>query len=130
MCIMYTSGSTGPPKGVMITHSNLVASIGAAYMLLGHHLTYEDTYLAYLPLAHVLEYIVKLIILFVGMTTGYGRVKTLTSASVQKCLGDLEAFKPSIMVSVPAVRETIWKAAVTYVPLFFSFSFFFPVFVL
>ncbi|KIK66563.1 hypothetical protein GYMLUDRAFT_257780 [Collybiopsis luxurians FD-317 M1] len=115
MCIMYTSGSTGPPKGVMITHSNLVASIGAMCTLLGHHLTYDDTYLAYLPLAHAFEYIVELIMLFVGMTTGYGRVKTLTSASVRNCLGDLETFRPSIMVGVPAVWETIRKGIITKV---------------
>lgn len=108
-CIMYTSGSTGAPKGVIISHSNLIASVGAVKIILGHHLTSEDTFLAYLPLAHVLEYIVELIMLFVGMPVGYGRVKTLTDASVRNCKGDIAAFRPSIMVGVPAVWETIRK---------------------
>jgi long-chain acyl-CoA synthetase len=84
-CIMYTSGSTGSPKGVKITHANMVASVGAVDVLLGHHLppshrtSPQDRYLAYLPLAHVLEYIVELSMLFCGVTIG-------TSFPVIHCL--------------------------------------------
>lgn len=46
------------------------------------------------------------------MPSGYGRVKTLTDASVRNCQGDLSAFKPSIMVGVPAVWETIRKGII------------------
>lgn len=108
-CIMYTSGSVGAPKGVLITHSMLVASLGSVYVLLGHHLTGQDTYMAYLPLAHVMEYIVELSMLFAGVTVGFGTVKTLTDASVRNCKGDMVELKPSIMVGVPAVWEMIRK---------------------
>jgi long-chain acyl-CoA synthetase len=111
-CIMYTSGSTGAPKGVMLSHANLIASVGAVYVLLGHHFRQEDSYLAYLPLAHIMEYVIELSFVFIGMTSGYGRVKTLTDASVRKCQGDLAAFKPTIMVGVPAVWETIRKGII------------------
>ncbi|PPR01286.1 hypothetical protein CVT24_006361 [Panaeolus cyanescens] len=111
-CIMYTSGSTGAPKGVCITHGNMVATVGAVNTVFGPHLPAGDRYIAYLPLAHVLEYMVELCAIFVGITCGYARSKTLTDASVRNCKGDLSAWKPNVMFGVPAVYETIKKGVV------------------
>ncbi|KAF5349567.1 hypothetical protein D9756_008824 [Leucocoprinus leucothites] len=111
-CIMYTSGSTGTPKGVCLSHGNIIASIASIFVVYEPHLLPEDRYLAYLPLAHVLEYIVELVALLAGITIGYARSKTLNDSSVRNCKGDLAAFQPNIMFGVPSVWETIKKGIV------------------
>ncbi|KAI9455375.1 long-chain-fatty-acid-CoA-ligase [Russula earlei] len=114
-CIMYTSGTTGPPKGVVIRHSNLIAAVGSVKSLVGHHFREDDTFLAFLPLAHILEYVVELCFVFVGLCSGYGRVKTLTDQSVRNCQGDIKAFRPSTMIGVPALWELIRKGIIAQV---------------
>ncbi|WWD17065.1 hypothetical protein CI109_101502 [Kwoniella shandongensis] len=114
-CCMYTSGSTGTPKGVLLTHGNVVAAIASVWQLLYEFLTPKDAYLAFLPLAHILEFVVENSFIFAGLPIGYGRVKTLTDASVRECKGDIAEFRPTILVGVPAVWELIRKGILTKV---------------
>ncbi len=69
-------------------------TVGSVWKLLYEYLTPKDTYLAFLPLAHILEFVVEMSFVFAGMPIGYGRIKTLTEASVRECKGDIQEFKP------------------------------------
>ncbi|EWC47214.1 hypothetical protein DRE_03333 [Drechslerella stenobrocha 248] len=108
-CIMYTSGSTGTPKGVWITQANVVAALAGIHVAVGEFVGGEDTLLAYLPLAHILEFAFENVVLYWGGTLGYGAVRTLTDASMKNCAGDIRELKPTILVGVPQVWETVKK---------------------
>ncbi|GAA96553.1 uncharacterized protein L969DRAFT_94983 [Mixia osmundae IAM 14324] len=111
-CIMYTSGSTGAPKGVILTHANIVASVGAVRTLLIDVFRPVDTFIAFLPLAHILEFVAEMAMIYIGLSMGYGKIATLTDTSVRNCVGDIRALKPTCMVGVPAVWELIRKGIV------------------
>ncbi|KAI9652215.1 MAG: long-chain fatty acid-CoA ligase [Alyxoria varia] len=108
-CIMYTSGSTGAPKGVLLKHKNVVAAVTGVDVIVGPYLGPGDGLLTYLPLAHILEFVFENACLFWGGTMGYGGIKTLSDTSVRNCKGDIREFKPSILVGVPAVFESVKK---------------------
>ncbi|KAJ3014805.1 UNVERIFIED_CONTAM: long-chain fatty acid-CoA ligase [Siphonaria sp. JEL0065] len=107
--IMYTSGSSGTPKGVCLTHENLISSIIANYDGIKHVQQPEEMYLSFLPLAHVYELCCELLCLFMGVPIGFGSVKTLTDASVRNCRGDIAELRPTVLMGVPALWETMRK---------------------
>ena len=99
-CFSYTSGTTGQPKGAMLSHKNMATTIQSAYSLL--NVTKNDKHLSYLPLAHVFERIVGMTLLSMGCVVG------IFAGNIKKIKEDLSVFKPTIFISVPRLYNRFY----------------------
>jgi long-chain acyl-CoA synthetase len=97
--IIYTSGTTGEPKGVMLSHTNLVSNLIDS----SGHLSFnrDDSALSVLPLSHVLERLAMYMYLYHGMAVYFGE-------SLEAIGPNLREVRPTIFVGVPRIFEKIF----------------------
>lgn len=95
--LTYTSGTTGPPKGVMLSHANILEN---AQAVIAHVPSYrEDVYLSFLPLSHAFE---RTAGYYVPMMSGS---TVVFARSVQDLAEDLRLVRPTVLISVPRIYE-------------------------
>jgi long-chain acyl-CoA synthetase len=100
--IIYTSGTTGEPKGVMLTHSNIISNVIDAaekYSFSG-----DDTSLSVLPLSHIFERTGMYLYIFYGMRVHYAE-------SIEKVPDNLQEIRPTIFIGVPRIFEKVYAKA-------------------
>ena len=97
--IIYTSGTTGVPKGVMLTHKNLISNVLATSALLP--LTPDDLELSFLPLSHIFQRHVDYAALYAGSTIAY-------EGNPAAVADDIVEVKPTFAAAVPRFFEKIY----------------------
>jgi long-chain acyl-CoA synthetase len=94
--IIYTSGTTGEPKGVMLSHRNLISNLVAGHSV--NPVDHDDVSLSFLPLSHSFERLVSYIYLAHGVTIVFAE-------SIDSVGRDLAVVRPTVMTGVPRVYE-------------------------
>ncbi|MEW5972576.1 MAG: AMP-binding protein, partial [Pseudomonadota bacterium] len=97
--IVYTSGTTGRPKGVMLSHRNILSNARAAASLID--IGPSDRFLSFLPLSHMLERTAGCVLpMLCGAEVAFAR-------SIQQLGEDLREVRPTILISVPRIYERV-----------------------
>ncbi|KAG5232469.1 long chain acyl-CoA synthetase [Salix suchowensis] len=105
--ICYTSGTTGTPKGVVLTHNNLISSVAGFCTAIKFNPA--DIYISYLPLAHIYERNNQIVTVYYGVAIGFYQGDNL------KLLDDLAALRPTIFCSVPRLYNRIYDGIINAV---------------
>jgi long-chain acyl-CoA synthetase len=100
--LVYTSGTTGKPKGVMLTHANVMANVIATFLRVAP--APDDVFLSFLPLSHTFE-----------RTAGYylpiaAGACVAHARSVGQLAEDMKVVRPTILISVPRIYERVYSA--------------------
>lgn len=97
--IIYTSGTTGNPKGVMLSHHNVVSNVKATIKILP--LNENKRVLSFLPLCHIFERMVVYVYISTGVSVYYAE-------SLEKIADNLKEVKPNFFTSVPRLLEKVY----------------------
>ena len=102
--IIYTSGTTGKPKGVMLSHHNVVSNVLYACERLPL-VPGQAKALSFLPICHIFERVITYIYQYTG-------VKVCYAESLETLMADLQRHKPDVMTSVPRLLEKVFDSIV------------------
>ena len=101
-CIIYTSGTSGNPKGVILSHGGILSNCEGAVELLEPLVKSKDpVFLTWLPLSHSYEHTVQFIQIIVG-------AKVFYAESLEKLISNMEIAKPTIMTAVPRFYQNLF----------------------
>jgi long-chain acyl-CoA synthetase len=100
--IIYTSGTTGTPKGVMLSHKNILSNVVASTEVFTDFCNSSDRALSFLPLNHIFERMVTYIYLFNGVSIYYAE-------SLDKIGDNLREVQPSVFTTVPRLLEKVYE---------------------
>ena len=101
-CIIYTSGTQGNPKGVILSHGGILSNCEGGYKLLKPILEKETRFLTWLPLSHSYEHAVQFIQIAVG-------AKVFYAESIDKLIKNMSDCSPHIMTAVPRFYQNLYQ---------------------
>ena len=101
-CIIYTSGTQGNPKGVMLSHGGILNNCEGAYNLLKTFISNRPKFLTWLPLSHSYEHTVQFVQIVVGAKVYYAE-------SIDKLIKNMNQCSPEIMTAVPRFYQNLYQ---------------------
>ena len=101
-CIIYTSGTQGNPKGVMLSHGGILNNCEGAYKLLQEFISLNPKFLTWLPLSHSYEHTVQFVQIAVAARVFYAE-------SIDKLIKNMNDCNPEIMTAVPRFYQNLFQ---------------------